>query len=141
MWALLSHGIPDADGPAARWLESHASLLPRPVHLIKFKLTPEAFRKALLVGNGLRDCREAMWAVGFAEQLPSGAKRLVTPSEVKHVLEALQRSGEIDKLNLSHFICSSRWAQRVSLLGSMPLLLLLRGCAWCAHPVGARRTP
>merc|ERR1712037_545334 len=80
------------------------TLLPQPVYLHQYSSNPKSFQDALLQGPELRDCREALQKAGLSPQLPCGAKLLIKPCEVKPVLEALQLSGDMQKLNASHVI-------------------------------------
>jgi len=85
-------------------LQSLGTLLPQPVYLHQYSRNPKSFQDAILQGPELRDCREALQKAGLSPQLPCGAKLLVKPFEVKPVLEALQLSGDMQRLNASYVI-------------------------------------
>jgi len=85
-------------------LQRLGTLLPQPVYLHQYSRNPKSFQDALLQGPELHDCREALQKAGLSPQLPCGAKLFVKPFEVKSVLEALQLSGDMKKLNASYVI-------------------------------------
>jgi len=59
------------------------------VYLLQFSRYPEELRLALLEGNALRQCRDALKDAGYNASLPSGAKIFVQPWQYKDVKAAL----------------------------------------------------
>lgn len=57
--------------------------------LLNFTRHPEAFDKALLQGEGLREIREALARAGFSCRMPCGTKVFVSPPEYKLAMHAL----------------------------------------------------
>lgn len=60
------------------------------VHLLEYSRHPQMLRKALLEGEPLRECRDALLAHGFTPELPSGAKVFVSPLHFEPVVRAVE---------------------------------------------------
>jgi len=79
------------------------------VHVIQYSRHPSILRSALLEGEELRICRDALAANGFSAEQPSGAKVFVLPEQFDSVLSA------IDSLDLKpwHVVVSEEFEKAV----------------------------
>merc|ERR1719316_1062526 len=77
------------------------------IRLLEFSRNPDEFRLALLEGDDLKACRDAMAAHDppQATTLPSGTKVFVHPHQYDRVLQAVKDQGIT--LNLRHVIVAS----------------------------------
>ncbi|CAE8700200.1 unnamed protein product [Polarella glacialis] len=79
------------------------------VIILKFVRAPEAYRKALMEGPELRECRDALEGRAL---LPSGAKVFVRPEHYESVMEGIRRSG-LKELFTSHVIVAQEFEHLV----------------------------
>eukprot|EP00931_Biecheleriopsis_adriatica_P060872 TRINITY_DN36566_c0_g1_i1.p1 TRINITY_DN36566_c0_g1~~TRINITY_DN36566_c0_g1_i1.p1 ORF type:complete len:751 (-),score=105.40 TRINITY_DN36566_c0_g1_i1:54-2306(-) len=60
------------------------------VHVLEFSRHPRMLRDALLNGESLKACRQALFESGFSPELASGAKMFVSPELFEPVLRAIR---------------------------------------------------
>ncbi|CAE8589324.1 unnamed protein product [Polarella glacialis] len=115
----LANGIPEeiaagnADGAQMVFERLPRAKAEEQVVLIslKFRRTPESWRKALLDGEELRPCIEALRAVGLDATLMSGAKLFVRPEHYEPVLKNIEQQGF--RLYASHVLVAAEFFQSV----------------------------
>lgn len=79
------------------------------VHVLQYSRHPPALRAALLEGDQLKACREALAGHGFTPELPCGAKVFVRPEHFESVADAVA-----DKdLKPWHVVASDEFLQLV----------------------------
>lgn len=99
--------------------EAALGLIDLQVVVLKFSRSPDAFRKALLEGPELRECREALEQAGHPVVLDRGAKIFVRPAHYRAVMAKVWQS--CTHLHASHVVVSEEFEENVkAALSALP---------------------
>lgn len=79
------------------------------VHVIQYSRHPNSLKTALLEGEELRACRDALAAAGLSPEHHTGAKIFVKPEQYESVIDALEGSAEGWPLKPWHVVVSEEF--------------------------------